>query len=230
MLKFNQFIKKHWLFLVIFFFLLIWTIHSYFNHGIFYSLINSNTQEVLDYINSFGVFSLFIFVLIVILEVILAPIPPLILYIVAGLLFGGFYGGILVLLGNLIGAYIDFIIARNLFRKHVEKKIGQKLKNKFNRYFKKYGIISIFILRVTPLTSSDFVSYLAGLTNIRPIKFLVATTLGLTPLIFIQTYLGGGIIRNNPILVGITIFFSIIYLIIFLFLIIISGLKKNVLK
>lgn len=223
----KNFFKKHWLILLIVVLLIAWFIYSYYSQGLVFSLINNDVSTTLYFIDSFGIFAGLIFVGLVILEVVLAPIPPLILYVIAGVLFGGFLGGILTLIGNLIGAFIDFKIARKYAQKKVQRNIDQKFKEKFNRFFEKYGGVSIFILRVNPLTTSDLVSYLSGLTKIKTIKFLVATGLGLIPMIFIQTYLGDVLIKNNPILFAITLIFSILYLAIFVYLIIIALSKRK---
>lgn len=220
-------LKKHWIFILILLLLIIWLIYSYFSNGIVYSLINSDTNKVVEFVNSFGVFGWLIFILLIILEVVLAPIPPLILYIVAGVLFGGFLGGILTLIGNVIGAFIDFKIARKIGGKSIEKRTNEKLRSKFNAFFEKNGGIAIFILRVNPFTSSDLVSYLSGLTKIKTTKFVLATALGLIPMIFVQTYFGDILIKNNPILIGITLLFSVLYLAIFIYLIVISLHKKK---
>jgi uncharacterized membrane protein YdjX (TVP38/TMEM64 family) len=225
--RFVNFLKKHWIFILAILILITWMIYSYFFEGIIYSLINSDTTDVVGFVQSFGTFAAIIFVLLVILEVVLAPIPPLILYIVAGVLFGGFIGGILTLVGNSIGALIDFKLARRFGRKSIEKNFDKKLKTKFDNFFDKYGPLSIFILRINPLTTSDLVSYLSGLTKIKTWKFILATSIGLIPLIFIQTYLGDIFIKDNPVLLGITILFSILYLAIFVYLIILSLNKKK---
>jgi len=227
MLQKVQCIKKHQLLLFVLILLFAGILYSYFNRGLFYFLFDGNSKYILSYIRSFGVFSHVAFVLIVVLEVVLAPIPPFALYIIGGILFGGFYGGALALAGNTIGAYIDFMIARNLMKKGIEKKVDIKLRRTFERYFERFGTVSIFLLRVNPVTSSDLVSYLAGLTSLRPVPFLVATTLGLAPLVFFQTLVGDNLFQKNSFFVGITIFFSIFYFILFLYLITLSLIKKK---
>lgn len=222
-----KFLKQHWIFISIIILVIAWTAYSYFSEGIIFSLMNSDATNVIVFIDSFGFFAWLIFVLLVILEVVLAPMPPLILYVAAGFLFGGFLGGILTLIGNLIGAFIDFKIARALGKKNAGKKINKNLKEKFDKFFGKYGGISIFILRVNPLTTSDLVSYLAGFTKMKPLKFILATALGLIPMIFIQTYLGDIFIKDSPLLAGLTFLFSILYLAFFVYLIIISLIKKK---
>lgn len=224
---FPKFLKKHWIFILITTLIISWMVYSYFSDGVIYSLINGDTTGILNFINSFGVFAWLIFIFLVILEVVLAPIPALILYVVAGIIFGGFIGGVLTLIGNSIGAFIDFKLARVLGKRNIEKKVDKKLKEKFDRFFDKYGGLSIFILRVNPFTSSDLVSYLSGFTKIKTIKFITATTLGLIPMIFVQTYLGDIFIKDNPILLGLTLLFSVLYLALFIYLIIISLTKKE---
>lgn len=214
----KKFLKGNWIFLIILILVIIWFAYSYFNQGIIFSLIHSDSAQVVQFVESFGIFAALIFVFLVILEVVLAPMPPLVLYIVAGFLFGGFLGGVLTLIGNLAGAMIDFKIARKIGRKKIEKTMNKNLKKKFDKFFDKHGALSIFILRINPLTTSDLVSYLAGLTKIKPIKFLIATGVGLIPLIFIQTYLGD-VIKNSPIISALVILFSIFYLLIFIYLI-----------
>lgn len=224
---FKRFLKEHGIFTLILTLFLAWIIYSYVNKGIIFSLMKSDTSTVISFVHSFGLFAAVIFVLLVILEVVLAPIPPLALYIVAGLLFGGFLGGCLTLLGNLIGAFIDFILARNFGRGVVETNVPEKLRRRFDRFFEKHGGLAIFLLRVNPLTTSDLVSYLSGLTKMKLRTFIIATGLGLIPMIFLQTYFGDFFIKSSPILSGIIILFSVFYLIIFLYLIFIALFKKK---
>lgn len=219
--------QKRILFLCIVILLGLWMAYSYYHGGLFYFLLHGDTQETVVYIQSFGALSQLVFLTIVILEVVLAPIPPLLLYVIGGALFGSLYGGILALIGNLLGAYINFSVARILLKRGVEKHVDERIHKIFDKYFSKYGTFSIFILRVNPFTSSDLVSYLAGLTNVKTVQFLTATTIGLAPLIFFQTFLGDTAIEHNPLLVGLTTFFSLVYVILFAYLIIIALIKKH---
>jgi uncharacterized membrane protein YdjX (TVP38/TMEM64 family) len=223
-----NFFKKNWLILIILILVAAWFIYSYFTQGIIYHTINSDVNSVVNSVNSFGFWSYFIFVLLVVLECVLAPIPPLVLYIAGGILFGAFFGGLLTLFGNILGAGIDFFIARKYARGIIEKEVDEKLRMKFDDFSTKYGGFSIFLLRINPLTTSDLVSYLAGLSKIKAKSFLIWTTIGLIPLIFIQTYLGEFFIKQSPILYSLVIAMSILYLVLFLYLIVMAfGKKKN---
>jgi uncharacterized membrane protein YdjX (TVP38/TMEM64 family) len=211
----KNFFKKNWLILLIILIVIAWFSYSYFSQGIIYDAINSDVGSVVDFMNSFGFWAWLIFILLVILEVVLAPIPPLVLYVAAGFVFGAFLGGVLTLIGNLIGAGIDFFIAKRYGRGIVVKKTNKKVREKFDKFSEKYGGFAIFLLRINPATTSDLVSYLAGLTKMKFWRFILWTGLGLIPMIFIQTYLGDVFLRDYPVLSAIFIILSILYLLVF---------------
>lgn len=197
--------------IIVFIFIITWFIKSYFSHGFVYSLFQNDTSAITDSIGKFGTFAYIIFVLLIFMECVFAPFPPLILYIAGGTLFGGFIAGILATIGNFLGAAAAFQISNHYGKEKVLPKIPMKLRNKFDKYSEKYGPLSIFILRVNPITTSDLFSYLAGLTKMKFSKFLFATTFGLIPTIFIQTYLGERI-QGHPLLTKISLIAGVIYL------------------
>ena len=222
----GNFLKKHWIVLSLISILIIWILYSYLSQGIFYSLVHNDIESLIIYVNSFGFFSAIIFVLLVILEVVLAPIPPLVLYIIGGALFGSFFGGILTLTGNLVGSLIDFRLARRLGRDFVEKRTNPKIRKKFDKFSEKHGGLTLFLLRLNPLTTSDLFSYLAGLTKMKTWRFLLATGLGLIPLIFVQTYLGDFFLKENPIFLWAALILGLLYLLLFFYLIL-KSFRKN---
>ena len=55
----------------------------------------------------------------------------------------------------------------------------------------------MFLIRVNPLTSSDLVSYAAGLSSMR-LRDLLGTTAGMAPLCWIQAYAASGLVEAFP--------------------------------
>ena len=111
-----------------------------------------------------------------------APIPGPLLYAPAGAIFGGLIGGALSLLGNVTGAGIACWLGRALgegwIARHTE---GTQLARLRERVVSR-GPWVIFLLRINPLTSSDFVSYVAGAMGV-PVRHVVLGTLaGMAPL------------------------------------------------
>ena len=65
------------------------------------------------------------YLLLVIAEVVIAPIPGTLLYLPGGMLFGGFWGGTITLIGNTIGAGVACAIMRSLLGPEAREKIGR---------------------------------------------------------------------------------------------------------
>jgi uncharacterized membrane protein YdjX (TVP38/TMEM64 family) len=209
--------NKITLFLIILSILILgWMLYSYFNNGIIYDLVTSDIESLVLVLQGFEKSGAVVFLLLVTLEAVVAPIPPLVLYLAGGLVFGTFFGGLLALIGNVLGAVIAFLIAKRYGRKIIENKIKEKERERFDRFSKRYGGFALFILRLNPFTSSDIFSYLAGLTDMKLKTLILGTALGLAPLIFVQTYLGSDIISESPILSLIFIWVGVIYLLIFI--------------
>lgn len=198
--------------LTFFLILVLWIVYSYVSHNFIYDLFQNDTSKIVEDIKQYNNFSYAIFVLLIIIECIFAPFPPLILYIAGGALFGGAIAGMLAVVGNFLGAAFAFQIARFYGRDFVKKRIPKNMMEKFDHFSEKHGPLSIFILRINPITSSDLFSYIAGITRMKFTKFLFSTTIALIPIIFIQTFLGERL-QSNPLITNILIIGGAIYLI-----------------
>lgn len=201
----------NWSLAIIIISLISFTIISYANHGTVYSLFKGDTETLSQELSD-SALAVILFILLVALECVIAPIPALILYVAGGMLFGPLLGGLYSIIGNLIGAALAFALARKWARGYFEKKIPEKTKKKFHDFSIKHGALAIFLLRVNPLTSSDLFSYVGGLSRMKFWKFLLGTGLGLAPLVYAQTYAGEAL-SHNPFLVNIFILISSIYVI-----------------
>lgn len=157
----------------------------------------------------------------VIIEVVVAPIPGTVLYAPAGVIFGGWWGGWLSLAGNVIGAVVSFLLMRALGRDAFERWMRREHLERLERKLVDHGVLVIFLLRVNPLTSSDMVSYAAGATAMPLWKLVVATTLGMAPLCFLQAYLAEGLVTAYPRLIYPLLVAGVLYAIVFVW-----ALKK----
>ena len=138
--------------------------------------------------SSAGAWAPAVFVLLLVVQAVLAPLPAPAVATVGGYLFGTVPGFVLTWLGVLAGGVLCFVLSRALGRRFVERstRLGE-----LDRYVEEHGAITIFILRLIPLISFDAVSYVAGLTGISFWRFLIVTALGMAPGTFVFVYLGG---------------------------------------
>jgi len=202
--------------------------------GVVWQLVDAEltaTQKVSalrSYFQSFGVAAPLAYVAFVTVEVVVAPIPGAMLYAPGGTIFGGFWGGLLALTGNVLGASIACCLFRSLGQKTWERVVERQSLTLIKSRIDERGAWIVFLLRVNPLTSTDLVSYAAGLTNIPVWKVMAATLAGMTPLCFAQAYLAENVIMAYPWLIYPLATLCVIYLIVALFVIRRLGRKVGV--
>jgi uncharacterized membrane protein YdjX (TVP38/TMEM64 family) len=167
------------------------------------------------YFEAWGPLSPLVYVAIVVVEAVIAPLPGAMLYLPGGVIFGGFWGGTLSLVGNIIGAGACAVLVRTLVGQRWSESFfeGAKLEG-VRRIIVDHGVLSIALLRANPLTSSDLVSYAAGLTPLSVSRVMVGTGLGMVPLAFAQAYLSVGLFTLFPWLIWPLVVGCVIYLVV----------------
>ncbi len=151
-----------------------------------------------QYVQSWGIAGPLVYVAIVAVEVVVAPIPGAILYAPGGLLFGGFWGGLLSLIGNVLGAGVACRLMQVLGRSRLQWMWEAEQLQVLDRRLARAGVWVIAALRVNPITSSDLVSYAAGLTSIPTWKVMLGTLIGMAPLCWGQAYLADELLTAFP--------------------------------
>ena len=181
-----------------------WAIWSYATGGFVRVLFASSgdATQSLDTLRGllarWGRLAPLIYTLAVVVEVLIAPIPGTLLYAPAGALFGAFLGGTLSLAGNVIGAGLACVIGRALGERLAGRRFVGKDLGRYRELVEKRGLWVILLLRVNPLTSSDVVSYAAGVVGVPVWQVVVGTLIGMTPLCYLQSYLAQQIFQVIP--------------------------------
>ncbi len=192
---------------------------SWGSGGIVAVLLNSTIPSVekLEHVRSvfdrFGAAAPLVYVAAVTVEVVVAPLPGLALYAPGGLIFGGFWGGLLALVGNVLGAGIAFGLARSLGRTAAQRYLKSAELAAAEEKLAARGTWIVFLLRVNPLTSSDIVSYAAGLSSMRLGPLLLGTTAGMAPLCWIQAYAAAGLVEAFPWLIQPLLALALVYVV-----------------
>lgn len=190
---------------------------SWLQGGFFGMLLSREleTAEKLDltveYFRNLGAAGPAIYILFVTLEVVIAPLPGLMLYAPGGIIFGGFWGGFYSLIGNVLGASTAYLLMQSLFGSVISDSFERHALQKYETLIEERGIWIIALLRLNPLTSSDLVSYAAGLTDLPMWKLVLGTVLGMAPLCWLQSYLAEGLIERFPLLLYPLILLCVVY-------------------
>jgi len=163
------------LFLLIAYRALIW---DQFLH--LYTLL-SDREKAKAFISSFGPGAPLIFMLLQILQVMLAPVPGEATGFIGGYLFGAGKGFIYSSIALSVGSLINFSAARLFGRPLVERLIPADKLARFERILKRQGTLVIFILFIFPGFPKDYLCYFLGLSTFPFRIFILMATVGRMP-------------------------------------------------
>lgn len=158
-------------------------------------LISGDEQRVQSWVEGFGFWGPIVIMLAMLIQSLLAFIPSVLIMIVAVLAYGPWWGGLLAWGGLLIAALMAYGIGRALGPVTVERLIGAKTEKKVAGFIERYGVWAIIIERISPVLSSDAMSYAAGLLKMGVWRFMLATAVGMLPLTILIAFLGESIDR-----------------------------------
>ena len=111
--------------------------------------------------------------------IVFSPIPSVPINVAAGLAFGLVWGSVYSLIGTELGGIIAFMIARHLGRPAVRRWVPAASVEFVDRLAERFGWRGIFFVRLIPLFHFDWISYAAGLTQMRFATFATASFAGI---------------------------------------------------
>lgn len=150
-----------------------------------------------------------IYLVLQILQVLVAIIPGGVIQILGGVLFGGVWGTFLCIGGILLGTVIVYVLVKKFGKPLVEAFFDEKVVTKFSflQDSKKLEL-AIFILFLIPGIPKDLLTYVAPLTKIKMSSFLILSTLARIPAIIMSTVFGSTLSNGN--IVAAIIIFAIV--------------------
>lgn len=153
----------------------------------------ASRASVLSILDSYGDASSTIFVLVQILQVLLAPIPGPLLGLLGGSLFGFWRGLVLSMLGLAIGSAIAMGSSRLLGDAVVRRFVPSRLLNRFDRLAGANGLWSFFLVFLLPAFPDDAICFMAGLTRFPLHRLLLVCILGRLPGTAVLAFVGAGV-------------------------------------
>jgi uncharacterized membrane protein YdjX (TVP38/TMEM64 family) len=132
-----------------------------------------------EWVEDRGVFAPIVFIAVLAVSVLFAPIPNAPIFIAAGLAWGSFLGTVYSLIGCLVGSTLAFWAARWLGRRWLPRLIGRRTAERMDKIADSMGGRVVFAARMVPILNFDWLSYVAGVTSIRYSVFLLASALGM---------------------------------------------------
>jgi len=154
-----------------------------------YYVLNDH-QRLKQAIDSFGPYSPLAFILLQVVQVVVAPIPGGPIAFLGGYLFGVQAGFIYSMIGLTMGSWLAFTIAGVFEKWLLQKVVSPKKLKKFDYLMEHEGVILIFFLFLIPGFPKDALCYILGLTSMSLGFFLIISTIGRIPGALIATLQG----------------------------------------
>ena len=132
-------------------------------------------------ISSYGAYAPLAYILLQIVQVVIAPIPGGAVEFLGGVLFGVKGGLVYSMIGLILGSWLSFSLARIFEKVAVEKFVSEATRKKFDYLVEHEGVIISFILFLLPGFPKDALCYILGLTPMHLGIFLIISTIGRIP-------------------------------------------------
>lgn len=174
----------------------------------------SDREKTSAFIEGFGPAAPLVFMLVQVLQVLLAPVPGEATGFIGGYLFGVTKGFLLSSIALSMGSIINFGVGRFFGRCYVRKVIPAKYLARFDKVARPEGALIVFVLFLFPGFPKDYLCLFLGLSSL-PFKiFVLMATIGRMPGTFFLSLQGAMLFEQNYlVLVLATVFFSGIVLV-----------------
>lgn len=147
-------------------------------------------------LESVGILSVLIVIVINVMQVVVAFIPGEFIEIISGMLFGPIGGLMVCLVGFTIGTITIFALVKLLGKPFIDLNISNKSKLNFLENETRALTILFFVFLI-PGTPKDFITYAIPFTKINMWHFIIVSNLARIPSIITSTLIGSSIISGH---------------------------------
>lgn len=168
-------------------------------------LTSGDREQTRAWVEGFGGWGYGVVLLLMVMQAVLAVVPSLLMMVVAVLAYGPVVGGLLAWGGLLLAASVAYGVGRLLGEGAVARLVGEKTEQKVADFVERYGLWAVVAARISPVISTDAVSFVAGLVRMGYVRFLAATAAGTLPLTVLVAWLGQDIDRLKTGLIWVSV-------------------------
>jgi uncharacterized membrane protein YdjX (TVP38/TMEM64 family) len=162
----------------------------------------SKPEQLKNMLVSYGWKGDLVFIFIQLLQVVVAAIPGEVVQLAGGYIYGTWLGTFYSLTGIVLGSVVVFYISRLLGFTIVKTFVSQKSLDKFDFIMNsEKSEFAMFLLFLIPGIPKDILTYIAGLTPIKPLKFFIIITIARFPALLASSYIGYSTQKGNYMIV-----------------------------
>ena len=133
---------------------------------------------LLAFVEERKAYTVFVFIGLQVMQVVVAFLPGEVTGFVGGILFGPVWGIIFSTIGLAVGSWIAFNLSRIIGRPLVDRLTSHETIKRYDYVMKHKGLLLAFLLFLIPGFPKDILCYLLGLSRMRQVDFLMMSTVG----------------------------------------------------
>lgn len=180
--------SKEYIILIILIAFIIAAAYEYYNQ---YFYILRNPKKIKEIILSYEEYSVIAFLVLQFIQVVAFFIPGEVIQIAGGYIFGTSLGSAISLLGITLGSSAVYFISSFYGKPFIKKIISKRHMNFFDKILKLGSVnFVVFLLYLIPGIPKDVLAYICGISDIKFKDYLLYSTLGRVPGIFISAFFG----------------------------------------
>jgi uncharacterized membrane protein YdjX (TVP38/TMEM64 family) len=161
-------------------------------------LATGQLAQFRQYLQSFGSWAPVLSIGLMVAGAIAIPVPVTVVMVANGLVFGVWRGALVSVAGGFAGALAAYAIGRWVGRSLLERVVPASSFRWADGLMTRYGNWAIVLERWIPGVPGDPISYVAGVTRVPVLPFLVLTMVGLVPANLAVAFLGSEIASDVP--------------------------------
>ncbi len=171
-------------------------------------------NKIKKIILSYGNYSILVFLIFQVIQVIAFFIPGEVIQIAGGYIYGTFLGTVFSIIGITIGSMLVYTLSRLYGRPLVQKIISTNNLKFFDRVLNIGRInLVVFLLYLIPGIPKDALGYICGVSDIKTKDFFVLSTIGRIPGVIVSSYFGANINQGKkPILIVIAVISTLLFI------------------
>lgn len=160
--------------------------------------IASNPERLRTVILDYGRLGVLVFIGLQIVQVIITAIPGEVVQVAGGYIFGTLPATIYLLIGVIVGSAAAFGLARVLGYSLIKFLVSEaKLARLTGLMSSRKGYSIAFMLFLVPGLPKDVLTYIGGLTPVKPLPFIAIASAARIPGMLISAYIGANLHERN---------------------------------
>lgn len=197
---------------VVILYLIIPSFRDFVKHA--FDVLTSDDETLIkQWVSKFKMAGPLTLILLMVIQMFLFVVPNVFVMMVAIVSYGPVWGAVISFLGVFASSSVGYLIGKYLGPLTVQKLMSDKVRNNTAQFIKRYGVTAIAITRISSF-SNDSLSIVAGLLKMSYRKYILATLIGITPLIILLAIYGknGKILKSLIWIAAISLVILVIYI------------------